>query len=216
MVGNMAEAAAWAIGANSLLTRVGAYYHDIGKIKRPYLFSENQVFGMENPHEKMSPSLSATVIMSHVKDGVELAEEHKVPEVIMKFIREHHGTTLASFFYMKASENAAARDSRAPDEWSFRYEGPRPGSKETAIVMLADSIEAATRALSKPNPARIESLVRKMIQDRLFDHQLDRSDLTLRELDTIAETFVKVLAGIFHTRIEYPTSKAKDGGDGGQ
>lgn len=216
MVGNMSEAAAWAIGANSLLTRVGAYYHDIGKIKRPYLFAENQVFGMENPHEKMNPSLSATVIMSHVKDGVELAEEHKVPEVIIKFIREHHGTTLASFFYMKASENAAARDGRAPDEWSFRYEGPRPGSKETAIVMLADSIEAATRSLSKPNPARIESLVRKMIQDRLFDHQLDRSDLTLRELDTIAETFIKVLAGIFHTRIEYPTAKAKDGGDGGQ
>ncbi len=216
MVGNMSEAAAWAIGANSLLTRVGAYYHDIGKIKRPYMFSENQVFGMENPHDKMSPSLSATVIMAHVKDGVELAQAHKVPEVILNFIREHHGTTLVSFFYVKASENAVARDSRVPDEWSFRYEGPRPGSKETAIVMLADSIEAATRALSKPNPARIESLVRKMIQDRLFDHQLDRSDLTLRELDTIAETFIKVLAGIFHTRIEYPTAKPKDSGSGGQ
>ncbi len=214
MVGNLAEAAAWAIGADSLLTRVGAYYHDIGKIKRPYLFAENQVFGMENPHEKMNPSLSATVIMSHVKDGVELAEEHKVPQVILNFIREHHGTTLASFFYMKASENAAARDDRAPEEWSFRYEGPRPNSKETAIVMLADSIEAAARAISKPNPARIESIVRKMIQDRLFDHQLDRSDLTLRELDTIAETFVRVLTGIFHTRIEYPTAKGKDG-DGG-
>ena len=119
MVGNLAEAAAWAIGADSLLTRVGAYYHDIGKIKRPYLFAENQVFGMENPHEKMNPSLSATVIMSHVKDGVELAEEHKVPQVILNFIREHHGTTLASFFYMKASENAAARDDRAPEELSL-------------------------------------------------------------------------------------------------
>lgn len=210
MVGNLAEAAAWAIGADSLLSRVGAYYHDIGKIKRPYLFSENQVFDMGNPHDKMSPSLSATAIMSHVKDGVELAEKHKVPEVIINFIKEHHGTTLALYFYVKASEDAAAKDNRPPEEWSFRYEGPRPGTKETAIVMLADSIEAATRSLSKPTPARIESVVRKIIHDRLYDNQLDRSDLTLKELDTIAETFIQVLAGLFHTRIQYPKAKSED------
>lgn len=203
MVGNLAEAAAMAIGADSLLARVGAYYHDVGKIKRPYFFSENQVAGMDNPHDKMSPTLSATVITSHVKDGIELSEENKVPVVLRDFIAEHHGTMLASFFYSKASEKET-KDNRGPDEWDFRYEGPRPGTKEVAVVMLADGVEAATRALSKPTPARIESVVRKIIQERLMDHQLDRSELTLRELDAIAETFTRVLSGVFHTRIEYP------------
>ena len=207
MVGNLAEAAAMAIGADSLLARVGAYYHDIGKVKRPYFFSENQVPGMDNPHDKMSPSLSATVITSHVKDGLELAAEHKVPSVIRDFIAEHHGTMLASFFYSKASE-MESKDNRSPEEWDFRYEGPRPTTKETAVVMLADGVEAATRSLSKPTPARLESMVRRIIQDRLLDHQLDKSDLTLRELDIIADTFIKVLSGVFHTRIEYP-DKAK-------
>ncbi|MGI6632909.1 MAG: HD family phosphohydrolase [Bacillota bacterium] len=207
MVANLAEAAAMAIGADSLLARVGSYYHDVGKIKRPYFFTENQIQGMDNPHDKMSPTLSATVITSHVKDGLELAIQHKVPAVIRDFIAEHHGTMLASFFYNKAAENA--KDSRGPEEWDFRYEGPRPGSKETAVVMLADGVEAATRSIAKPTPARIESLVRKMVNDRLFDHQLDRSDLTLKELDIIIETFTKVLAGIFHTRIEYPEQKSK-------
>ena len=175
MVGNLAETAAWAIGADSLLTRVGAYYHDVGKIKKPYFFSENQLFGVENPHDKMNPSLSSSVIISHVKDGLELAKEYKLPEVIQKFIAEHHGTTLASYFYQKASENTPV-NGRVPEEWDFRYEGPRPGSKETALVMLADSVEAATRSLSKPTPARIESTVRKIIDDRLTDHQLDKCE----------------------------------------
>ena len=205
MVANLAEAAAMAIGADSLLARVGAYYHDIGKIKRPYFFTENQIQGMENPHDKMSPTLSATVIMSHVKDGLELAREHKVPQVIQDFIVEHHGTMLASYFYNKAAESS----DRVPEEWDFRYEGPRPRSKETAVVMLADGVEAAVRSLSKPTPARIESVVRKIINDRLLDHQLDRCDLTLKELDIVSETFTKVLAGMFHTRIEYPEQKAK-------
>ena len=209
MVGNLAEAAAMAIGADSLLARVGAYYHDIGKIKRPYFFSENQVAGMDNPHDKMTPTLSASVITSHVKDGLDLAIEYKVPEVLRPFITEHHGTMLASFFYSKAAESQS-KDSRAPEEWDFRYEGPRPETKEVAMVMLADSIEAATRALSKPTPARIESVVRKMIRERLLDQQLDRSDLTLRELDTVADTFTRVLSGVFHTRIEYP-DKNKQG-----
>ena len=158
----------------------------------------------------MSPSLSSTAIISHVKDGVELAREHKVPEQIIDFIKEHHGTGLASYFYAKAAEEAAAKSEKPPEEWTFRYEGPRPHSKETAIVMLADSIEAATRSLSRPTPARIESVVRKIIQERLFDRQLDKSDLTLRELDTIAETFVQVLTGLFHTRIKYPNLRNND------
>lgn len=206
MVGNLAEAAAVAIGADNLLSRVGSYYHDVGKIRRPYFFSENQVFGVENPHDKMSPSLSATVITSHVRDGLELAEEHRLPEVVKKFISEHHGTTLASYFYMKASESQS--NGRGPEELDFRYEGPRPDTKETAIVMLADSVEAAVRSITKPTPARIESMVRRIINEKLNDHQLDRSDLTLRELDAIADTFIKVLTGIFHTRIEYPEKNA--------
>lgn len=214
MVANLAEAAATAIGADSLLARVGAYYHDVGKLKRPYFFAENQMQGMENPHDKMTPNLSATVIISHVKDGLELAESHHVPKVIQDFIAEHHGTTLASYFYARASEGQV-KDGRVLPEWDFRYEGPRPGTKETAIVMLADSVEAAVRALSKATPVRIESLVRKIIQDRLNDHQLDRSDLTLRELDTIADTFVRSLSGIFHTRIEYPNKGPADNVEGG-
>jgi putative nucleotidyltransferase with HDIG domain len=206
MVGNLAEAAATAIGADSLLTRVGAYYHDIGKIKRPYFFSENQVPGMDNPHDKMTPTLSASVITSHVKDGIDLAVESKVPGVLRDFISEHHGTMLASFFYTKAAETQS-KDSRVPEEWDFRYEGPRPETKEVVMVMLADGVEAATRSLSKPTPARIESVVRKIIRERLLDGQLDRSDLTLRELDTVAETFTRVLSGVFHTRIEYPEKR---------
>lgn len=206
MVGNLAEAAAWAVGADSLLTRVGAYYHDIGKIKRPYFFVENQVPGIENPHDKMNPALSATVIMAHVKNGLELSEEHKVPKVIQDFIAEHHGTTLVSYFYSKAQEK---ENDRLPEEWDYRYEGPRPHTKETAILMLADSVEAATRSLSKPTPARIESVVRKIIDERLSDHQLDKADITLKELDIIADTFTKVLTGIFHTRIEYPEKPSR-------
>lgn len=215
MVANLAEAAATAIGADSLLARVGAYYHDVGKLKRPYFFAENQMAGMENPHDKMTPSLSSTVIMAHVKDGLELAGAHQVPEVIRSFIAEHHGTTLASYFYVKASESQA-RNGRGLAEWDFRYEGPRPASKETAIVMLADGVEAAVRALSKATPARIESVVRKIIQDRLNDHQLDRSDLTLKELDIMADTFARSLSGIFHTRIEYPSKGASGEASGEQ
>ncbi len=210
MVGNLAEAAAMAIGADSLLARVGAYYHDVGKIKRPYFFAENQVSGMDNPHDKMTPNLSASVITSHVKDGLELAAEYNIPAAIRQFIGEHHGTMLASFFYSKAAAESQSKDVRLPEEYDFRYEGPRPNSKETAVVMLADSVEAATKALSKPTPARIESVVRKVIRERLLDQQLDRSDLTLRDLDTIADTFTRVLAGVFHHRIEYP-DKPKQG-----
>jgi putative nucleotidyltransferase with HDIG domain len=200
IVGNLAEAAAEAVGANALMARVGAYYHDIGKVKRPYFFIDNQ-FGLENPHDRISPGLSALIITSHVKDGVEMAEERRLPVAIVDIIRQHHGTTLVSYFYSRAAEDGHNVQVAEAD---YRYEGPRPQSKEAAIVMLADSIEATVRSLARPTPARIESLVRSTIKERLSEGQLDRSDLTLRDLDTIAAVFVRVLTGIFHPRIEYP------------
>lgn len=203
LVGNLAEAAAEAIGADPLLVRVGAQYHDIGKTKRPYFFVENQ-FGGENPHDKISPTLSTLIVISHVKDGVELAQEYQLPPVIVDFIKEHHGTDLVKYFYQKAVE---AAQGEPVDEQDFRYPGPKPQSKETALVMLADGVEAAVRSLSRPTPGRIEGLVRRLIKERLESGQLDESNLTLRDLDKIADAFVRVLTGIFHKRVEYPELK---------
>jgi len=204
MIANLAEAGTEAVNGNALLARVGAFYHDVGKIKRPYFFVENQ-FGADNPHDKIGPNLSSLIITSHVKDGVELAREYGLPPEIIQFIREHHGNTLVSYFYELAKEE----DEDVPKE-AFRYDGPIPQSKETAIVMLADYVEAATRSLSRPTPGRIEGLVRKIIKERLEQGQLDQSDLTLQDLDTVAEAFVTVLAGIFHSRIEYPEKMLKE------
>lgn len=206
MVGNLAEAATEAVGGHSLLARVGAYYHDIGKAKRPYFFVDNQ-FGGENPHDKLSPALSALIISSHVRDGLEMARRERLPEAIVQFIREHHGTTLIGYFYRKAVESDTGEGVVEED---FRYEGPKPQSKETAIVMLADASEAICRTLKHPTPALIEATVRKIIQDRLQDGQLDDSNLTLKELDIIARTFTRVLTGIFHQRIEYPERVLKE------
>lgn len=206
MVGNLAEAAAEAVGGNSLLARVGAYYHDIGKSKRPYFFVDNQ-FGAENPHDRLAPTLSAIIISSHVKDGIELSREYRVPEPIVNFIREHHGTTLIRFFYEKARDQEG--DDAVPES-DFRYDGPKPRSKETAIVMLADASEATVRTLKNPNPPTIEQVVRRLIKERLEDGQLDESNLTLKELDTIARTFTRVLTGVFHQRIEYPDRVLKE------
>jgi len=200
IVWNLAEAAAEAVGGDSLLTRVGAMYHDIGKTKRPYFFIENQ-YGGENPHDKLAPTLSTLIVTSHVKDGVELAKQHRLPEVVIDFIRQHHGTTLVKYFYQKAKEMGREDDC---DEKDFRYPGPKPQSKEAAIVLLADSVEAAARTLSRPTPGRIEGLVRKIVKDHLADGQLDESDITLRDLDKICDAFVRVLTGIYHKRIEYP------------
>ncbi len=200
MVGNLAEAAAQAIGADGLLVRVGALYHDVGKIKRPYFFIENQ-FGGENPHDRISPSLSTLIILSHVKDGVELARQYRLPEVLVDFIRQHHGTDLIKYFYHRALAQAGGEP---VDEKAYRYPGPKPQSREQAILMLADSVEAATRSLSRPTSGRIEALVRKIIKERLHDGQLDESDLTLRDLERIAAAFVRVLSGLFHQRVEYP------------
>ncbi|HYG58806.1 MAG TPA: HDIG domain-containing protein [Symbiobacteriaceae bacterium] len=203
LVANLCEAAAEAVGADTTLARVGAYYHDIGKTKRPYFFVENQ-FGGENPHDKLPPSLSALIITSHVKDGLEMAKEARLPQEIIDFIPEHHGTTLVGYFYHKASKNG---DAEYVLEEDFRYEGPKPRRKETAILMLADSCEASVRAIRQKGHLtvdQIEGQVNRIIQDRLKQGQLDNCDLTLRELDVIGRTLVKVLSGVHHARVEYP------------
>jgi len=200
LVGNLAEAAAEDIGANALLCRVGAYYHDIGKLKRPYFFKENQIT-RDNPHDKITPNLSALVITSHVKDGVEIAGKNKLPSTVIRIIEEHHGNTLVAYFYHKA---LSAEGAEAVDESKFRYPFRKPQTEEAAIVMLADSVEAYIRSLSEPTRDQVEQGVRKIIKDKLNDAQLDNCDLTLKDLEMIGQAFVKVLAGIFHDRIEYP------------
>jgi putative nucleotidyltransferase with HDIG domain len=200
LVGNLAEAAAEDIGANPLLCRVGAYYHDIGKLKRPYFFKENQIT-KDNPHDKITPNLSALVITSHVKDGIEIAEKNKLPSAVVRIIEEHHGNTLVAYFYYKALK---AEGAEGVDEVKFRYPFRKPQTKEAAIVMAADSVEAYIRSLTEPTKDQVEQGVRKIIKDKLNDAQLDECDLTLKDLEMIGRAFVKVLAGIFHDRIEYP------------
>lgn len=210
MVGNLGEAAAEAIGADSLLVRVGAYYHDIGKLKRPYFFIENQLGG-ENPHEKLTPALSTLILTSHPKDGVELAHQYGLPPVITDLISQHHGTGLVTYFYHKAVEMGNADNVNEND---FRYDAAKPQTKEAAIIMLADSVEAAVRAMESNNPGKIENMVRKILKERLQDGQLEESDLTFKDLDKIAEAFCHILGGVYHSRIEYPDNvlKAMEGG----
>jgi putative nucleotidyltransferase with HDIG domain len=202
IMGNLAEAAADAIGADSILVRVGAYYHDIGKLLRPYFFVENQI-AQDNPHEKLSPNLSTLIITSHVRDGVELARQYGIPESVIEIIEQHHGTDLLRYFFKRAAENVQ-EEKETLAEKDFRYPGPKPRSREAAIIMLADSVEAAARAMDQPTPSRLEALVDKIIQDRLELRQLDETDLTLKDLDKIKAAFLKVLTGIFHHRIKYP------------
>ncbi|OWZ83062.1 HD family phosphohydrolase [Natranaerobius trueperi] len=201
IVANLAETAADELDADPILARVGAYYHDIGKITRPYFFIENQLT-KDNPHDKISPSLSSLIITSHIKDGVELAKKNKLPRVIIDIIKEHHGTKMVSYFYQKACKDNSREDNLIEED--FRYTGPRPQSKESAIIMLADSVEAAVRTISSPNPGKIEGLVRKLIKQHLTEGHLDECHLTLKDLNIIAESFSKILSGIFHSRIEYP------------
>ena len=200
LVSNLGERAAEAVGADPLLTRVGAYYHDVGKILRPYFFVDNQADGV-NPHDQLDPYTSAQIIISHVKDGIELARRHRLPARVVDFIPEHHGTTLVSYFYHKATQMAGA----PVDEAAFRYPGPRPRSKETAIIMLADSCESAVRASHPSSREEIDQIVHKIINRRLLDGELDHSDLTLQDLDRIRRAFVNTLQGIHHPRIQYPT-----------
>ncbi|MCF8000313.1 MAG: HDIG domain-containing protein [Halanaerobiales bacterium] len=208
IVGNLAENAADRIGADSLLTRVGAYFHDIGKLKRPYFFSDNQ-FGGENPHDKTSPNLSALIIKSHVKDGLEMADKYNLPKAVKDIIQQHQGTGLISFFYKQAVEKNKHGDIKESD---FRYDGPKPQTKEAALIMLADTVEAAVRSknFNKNNHNRIELFVKELIREKLNDRQLDDSPLTLHELDEIADSFVQILTGIYHKRIEYPDNLLKE------
>lgn len=205
IVANLAENAADAIGADGLLARVGSYYHDIGKLKRPFYFKENQI-AMGNPHDKISPALSTHVIISHAKDGVDLAKEYKVPKVVQDFILQHHGTTAVAFFYHKAKEED--KDGRVHID-DFRYPGPKPKKRETAIVMMADTVEAAVRSLPDPTPGKVEGLIHKLIKGKLDDGQLDDCHLTLKDLNTIANAFTGVMTGVFHERIEYPNIEEK-------
>lgn len=200
LVGNLSEAAAEEVGANALLCRVGSYYHDIGKLKRPYFFKENQLT-KENPHDKISPNLSALIITSHVQDGLETAKKSKLPSKVMDIISQHHGDTLVAYFYHKAVTSQGAD---LVSEEKFRYSHPKPQSKEAAIVMLADSVEAYVRSLTEPTRDEVELGVRKIIKDKINDGQLNQCDLTLKDIENIIRAFIKVLAGIFHDRIEYP------------
>lgn len=204
MVGNLAEVACEAVGGNALLARVGAYYHDVGKLKRPNFFKENQLSG--NPHDRMTPNLSTLVITSHTADGDEMALKYKIPMAIRDIIKQHHGTTLVAYFYHKAKKGDKGEDVKEED---FRYSGPRPQSKEAAVVMLADSVEAAVRSMVDKTEGKIEGLVRKIIKDKLDDGQLDLCSLTLKDLDEIANSFMRVFSGYFHEREEYPEIKAK-------
>ncbi|MGH4050983.1 MAG: HD family phosphohydrolase [Clostridium sp.] len=204
LVANLAEFAAEAIGANPVLARTTAYYHDIGKIKRPYFFKENQV-GNDNPHDKITPNLSTLIIISHAKDGLELAKEYKIPKVIQNSIVQHHGTTLVKYFYV-TMKNLSDNPDEIKEE-DFRYSGPTPESKETAIIMLADAVEAAVRSIPNHTKGKIEEMVNNLIKDRLNDGQLDNCDLTLKDLEKIRKAFLKVLSGIYHERIEYPLDK---------
>lgn len=209
LLGALSEAAAEAVGANGLLARVGAYYHDIGKINKPEYFIENQ-FGSPSKHAKLSPAMSLLIITGHVKDGIEMAKEYGLPQVLHHFIASHHGTTLVQYFYHAATEQQkAAGSDRPPDKSEFRYAGPKPRTKEAAILMLADATESAVRAMNEPTPARIEAQAHAILADRLADGQLDQCDLTLRDAHTIEHSLVKSLCGIYHGRIAYPKSDGK-------
>ncbi|MFC1514438.1 HD family phosphohydrolase [Candidatus Omnitrophota bacterium] len=202
VVANLAEAAAESIGANSLLVRVGAYYHDIGKISKSEYFSENQMLsGYKDKHKNLTPAMSKLIIMNHVKEGVELARKHHFNRKIIDFIGQHHGTTLVYYFFRRAQETKS-EDTNSDDV--YRYPGPRPGSKEVALVHLADTIEARSRVLDEATPARIKEMVKEAILNKFLDGQLDASELTLRDLEKVAEVFTRLLNAMFHTRVDYP------------
>jgi len=206
VVGNLSDAACQAVGANGLLARIGSYYHDIGKLSKPEYFSENQILVEDSKkHDTLKPTMSKLVIMNHVKEGVDLAKKYKLNPRIIEFIQEHHGNSLVYYFYRKALENLEEKEEL--NQEGFRYPGPKPKSKESAICLLADSVEAASRALKDPNPNSIEELVHKVINNKFIDGQLDECDLTLRDLEKIAAVFKRILSGIYHSRITYPDTK---------
>jgi hypothetical protein len=206
-VGSIAEAAAEAIGARGLLVRVGAYYHDVGKMLKPGYFSENQS-PANNRHEALVPTMSTLVIITHIKDGSDLARQHGLPQSIIDFIEQHHGTTLVEYFFGRAHEQHQADPNGASvDENLYRYPGPKPQTKEAGVLMLADSVESASRSLVDPAPARIASLVREIAERKLDDGQFDESGLTLRELRTIEDCVSKSLIANYHGRVKYPDQR---------
>jgi putative nucleotidyltransferase with HDIG domain len=199
-VGNLSESAAEAIGGNALLARVGAYYHDIGKVEIPEYFVENQ-FSVRSKHESLTPSMSALILSSHVKKGRLLGEEADIPDEVLNFIEEHHGTMVMSYFYHKAREQGDEETSMD----KFRYPGPKPQTRETGIAMLADAVEAASRTLDDPKPARIDALIQRIINERFESGELNECPLTLRDLARIREAFASVLIAAFHHRVRYPS-----------
>ncbi|MEN9554610.1 MAG: hypothetical protein RLZZ232_896 [Planctomycetota bacterium] len=206
-VASMAEAAAESIGANGLLVRVGAYFHDIGKMMKPEYFIENIVEGTENPHNSLAPAMSTLIIIGHVKDGLELAEENNLPEPLHPFITQHHGTTLVEYFYREAARKADVDHRTDAAESSFRYPGPKPQSRETAVLMVADAVESASRTLKEPTPRRIQSLVHEIIMKRLLDGQFDECNLQMNEIRRIEDSLIKSLLAAHHGRVRYPGQK---------
>ncbi|MDU2671222.1 MAG: HDIG domain-containing protein [Clostridium sp.] len=204
MVANLAEVAAEEVDANPILARIGSYYHDVGKLKRPIFFGEN-LMGRENPHNRIKPTLSAQIIISHAKDGLELAKEYKLPEIIQDIIIQHHGTTLVKYFYYTLKNSSDNPDEIKEED--FKYSGPIPSSKEATIIMLADSVEAAVRSIPMPTKEKIEEMVNNIFKDKLQSDQLINSDLTLRDIENIKKCFLKVLIGVYHQRVEYPKEK---------
>ncbi len=208
IVGNLAEAAAETIGANPLMARVAAYYHDIGKTRKPLYFVEN-IGAQENRHDKLTPSMSALILMSHLKDGVDAARACSLGDELVEIIRQHHGTALIKFFFEKAKKQAEAAGQQV-DECDYRYPGPKPQTREAALIMLADAVEAAGRTLTDPTPARIQGMVQKIINNIFIDGQLDECELTLKDLHNIAKSFNRILSGIFHHRVDYPEPVHKE------
>ncbi|MDU1068797.1 HD family phosphohydrolase [Clostridium sp.] len=206
LVANLAEMASEEVGANSVIVRIGSYYHDVGKTERPYFFGENQMGG-ENPHNHMTPNLSAKIIISHVKDGIELARKHNLPKVIQDIIGEHHGTTLVKYFYYTMKNNS--ENPEAVKEEDYRYPGPIPNSKEAGIIMLADSVEAAVRSIKEPSEDKIKEMINNIISDKLSCGQLNDCNLTIKDIEKIKKCFLTALNGIYHHRIEYPKEKIK-------
>jgi putative nucleotidyltransferase with HDIG domain len=207
IVSNMVEAGARAIGASPLLAKVAGLYHDIGKLKNPQYFIENQ-FARENKHDKLTPSMSSLILISHVKKGVELAKAHNIGQEIIDIIVQHHGTSLIAYFYNKAHDMSEGKG-EVPREEDYRYPGPKPQTKEAGLILLADAIEASARTLVDPTPARIRGHIEKMIRKIFQDGELDESELTLKDLHLAADTFHRILTGIFHHRIEYPGPRSE-------
>lgn len=208
VVANLSEAASEAIGANSLLARVGSYYHDIGKMLKPHYFVENQA-PFRDVHKDLKPSMSKLIIVNHVKEGVELAKKHRINTKIIDFITQHHGRTLVYYFYHRAKE----LEPEGEHEEEYRYPGPKPQTKEVAIVSLADTIEALSRTLDEPTPSRIEEMIREVVRKKFMEGELDDTDLTLKDLGKITQSFTRILNALFHTRINYPKADDKNTDD---